>query len=57
MLAIPEHLQCLLIQDMIGLQAEQAIDDTVAKVLGLPDFSVLRELLAQEPVVCLKPLA
>jgi hypothetical protein len=31
------------------------IDNAIAQVLGLPDFSVLRELLAQEPVVCLKP--
>jgi hypothetical protein len=31
------------------------IDTAIAQVLGLPDFSVLRDLLAQEPVVCLKP--
>ena len=35
----------------------KAIDDAVAQALGLPDFSILRELLAQEPVVCLKPLS
>ena len=35
----------------------RAIDEAVASALGLPDYSVLRELLAQEPVVCLKPLA
>ena len=28
------------------------IDDTIARVLGLPDFGILRELLAREPVVC-----
>ncbi|HZA21565.1 MAG TPA: hypothetical protein VFA32_03000, partial [Dehalococcoidia bacterium] len=33
------------------------IDKAIAQVLGLPDFSVLRDLLAQEPVVCLKPLS
>jgi hypothetical protein len=32
------------------------IDQAVAKALGLPDFSVLRRLLAQEPVVCLRRL-
>ena len=29
------------------------IDKNIAHVLNLPDFSVLRELLAREPVVCL----
>jgi len=29
------------------------IDTTIAQTLDLPDFSVLRELLAQEPVICL----
>jgi hypothetical protein len=32
------------------------IDAAVAEALGLPDFGVLRRLLAQEPVVCLKRL-
>ena len=32
------------------------IDTAIAQALDLPDFSVLRELLAQEPVVCLKQL-
>ncbi|MFZ5453973.1 MAG: hypothetical protein ACOZF2_19155 [Thermodesulfobacteriota bacterium] len=32
------------------------IDAAVSKALGLPDFSILRRLLAQEPVVCLKRL-
>jgi hypothetical protein len=32
------------------------IDAAIGEVLGLPDFSVLRRLLAQEPVVCLKRL-
>ncbi len=32
------------------------IDGAIAKALGLPDFSVLRTLLAQEPVVCLRRL-
>lgn len=35
----------------------QAIDDAISDVLGLPDLSVLRNLLAQEPVVCLKALS
>lgn len=32
------------------------IDKCIAQVLNLPDFSILRELLAQEPVVCLRRL-
>lgn len=35
----------------------QQIDTVVAQVLGFPDFSILRELLGREPVVCLRPLA
>jgi hypothetical protein len=32
------------------------IDAAIAKALNLPDISILRRLLAQEPVVCLKRL-
>ncbi len=32
------------------------IDKAIADTLGLPDVTVLRELLAREPVVCLQPL-
>lgn len=32
------------------------IDEKIAKVLNLPDFSILREMLAREPIVCLKRL-
>ncbi len=32
------------------------IDAAVSQALGLPDISILRNLLAQEPVVCLKRL-
>jgi hypothetical protein len=32
------------------------IDASIAKALKLPDFSILRELLAQEPIICLRPL-
>lgn len=35
----------------------RAIDEAIAKALGLPDFGVLRELLAREPVICLQPLS
>ncbi len=34
----------------------QEIDQTVARVFGLPDFAVLRWLLSREPVVCLRSL-
>jgi hypothetical protein len=37
-------------------EVRAAIDAAIAEALGLPDFSVLRTLLAQEPVVCLKRL-
>jgi hypothetical protein len=32
------------------------IDEAIGEALGLPDLSVLRRLLAQEPVVCLRRL-
>ena len=32
------------------------IDAAIGEALGLPDFSILRKLLAQEPVVCLRRL-
>ncbi len=32
------------------------IDNAISEALGLPDLSVIRMLLAQEPVVCLKGL-
>lgn len=35
----------------------RAIDEAIAQALGLPDFTTLRELLAREPVVCLRPLS
>jgi len=35
----------------------KAMDAAISKALGLPDFSVLRNLLAQEPVVCLQALS
>jgi hypothetical protein len=34
----------------------KAMDAALAQALGLPDFSILRTLLAQEPVVCLRRL-
>lgn len=32
------------------------IDKSLAKILHLPDFSILRKLLSQEPVICNRPL-
>jgi hypothetical protein len=32
------------------------IDKVVAEALGLPDFSVLRTLLAREPIISLRRL-
>ena len=37
--------------------ARQAIDATISKALGLPDLTILRRLLAQEPIVCLRALS
>jgi hypothetical protein len=34
----------------------EEIDSAIAEALHLPDFSILRKLLAQEPVVCLNRL-
>jgi len=35
----------------------KVMDAAVSKALGLPDLSVLRNLLGQEPVVCLRALS
>lgn len=35
----------------------QANDAAVSKATGLPDLSLLRSLLAREPVICLQPLS
>lgn len=35
----------------------EMIDNAICDALGLPNISVLRKLLAQEPVVCLRPLS
>ena len=37
---------------MAGDQTRIAIDNAIAKALGLPDFGPLRELLAREPIIC-----
>ena len=42
--------------DMDKDPVRRQIDSVIAKTLRLPDFSVLRELLAREPVVCLRSL-
>ncbi|MBI2846244.1 MAG: hypothetical protein HYX82_00020 [Chloroflexi bacterium] len=43
--------------DMANDPVRQAIDAAISEALGLPNLSVLRNLLAQEPVVCLKALS
>ncbi|NWF78191.1 MAG: hypothetical protein HXY36_06395 [Chloroflexi bacterium] len=35
----------------------EAIDTAISDVLGLPDLSILRKLLAQEPVLCLRAIS
>jgi len=42
--------------EMAADPVRASIDAAVAQALNLPDFSILRRLLAQEPVVCLKRL-
>ena len=41
---------------MVSCPARQALDDGVSEILGLPDLSKLRDLLASEPVVSNRPL-
>jgi hypothetical protein len=41
---------------MAGDPVRREIDEAIAKALRLPDISIIRELLAREPVVCLRPL-
>ena len=66
----PSQRQILLFAyDCLALQAlspfpnmandlvRQAIDSAVAEAFDLPDFSILRSLLGQEPAVCLQPLS
>jgi len=43
--------------DMASDPVRAEIDAAITQALGLPDFTVLRELLAQEPVVCLRRLS
>jgi hypothetical protein len=35
-------------------EVRASIDAAIARVLNLPDFSILRTMLAREPVVCMK---
>ena len=42
--------------EMAQDSTRQLIDDAICQVLGLPDVSPLRQLLAREPIVCLRPL-
>jgi len=39
--------------NMVEDKTRIRIDTAIADVLGLPDLSVLREMLAREPIVCL----
>ena len=41
---------------MAGDPTRIEVDRTISRVLGLPDLSPLREMLAREPFVCLEPL-
>ena len=41
---------------MAHCPARRALDDGISRILGLPDLSKLRELLASEPVVSNRPL-
>lgn len=42
--------------EMASDKVRAAIDEAIANILGIKDLSPLRELLAREPVVCLKPI-
>ena len=39
--------------EMANDPVRAAMDESIASALGLPDFSVLRQLLAREPITCL----
>lgn len=39
--------------EMANDPVRAAIDEAVANALGLPDFSILREMLSREPIICL----
>ena len=42
---------------MANDSVRQAMDEAVSEAMGLPDLTVLRNLLSQEPVVCLQALS
>ncbi|MBW1947445.1 MAG: hypothetical protein JRI33_05840 [Deltaproteobacteria bacterium] len=50
------EIPLLTFPEMAADPVRARIDTAVAEALGLPDFSILRQLLAREPVVCLKRL-
>ena len=66
----PEQIQCLVnaydtlstqpllpFPEMANDPVRKMMDAAVSDALGLPDLSILRDLLAQEPVVCLQALS
>ena len=46
-----EKMEFARLPEMVGCPARRALDDGMSTILGLPDLSGLRELLATEPVV------
>ena len=46
-----EKMEFARLPEMVGCPARRALDEGMSAVLGLPDLSWLRELLATEPVV------
>ena len=46
-----EKMEFARLPEMAECPARRAIDDGMSTILGLPDLSGLRELLATEPVV------
>ena len=52
---VADDLQALPHMESDAVRA--ALDTALSTALGWPDLSPLREMLAREPVVCLKPLA
>jgi len=46
----------LTLKEVLDDETRQFIDNEISRILNLPDYGVLRELLAREPIVTLKPL-
>ena len=49
-------MKFLSLENLSRDETRQYIDDKITRILGLPNYSVLRTLLAKEPIITLEPL-